>query len=227
MRIEKGCLAAGVVAALLAGAGACTSDGGEPVARTAPTAGPACGNGTCVWFDVDRRDVLTGVAEKQTLGKGGGSLTHELTPLHTPRVAVAFEKGPRIDAKAVLHSPGVRAGDAGDAGDTAGADAFTDVRRTAPDPRRDDTAVDGAGTFVNCSWVKQVVADFRYTCGNGERTTGRATSWVVDGSGILECSEPVERAKEGDPVVAAARLARGPDAPAAGPGGGRPSRPAS
>ncbi|WP_411070076.1 hypothetical protein [Streptomyces sp. cmx-4-25] len=224
MGIKKGCLAAGVVVALLAGAGACTSDGGEPVAEAAPTTEHTCENGTYAWFNVDRRDVLTGVAEKQKLGKGGGALTHEVTPLHTPRVAVAFQEGPAIDAEAVLRSLGTRTGDVDGADDDAG---FTDVRRPAPDPRTVGTEMDGAGTFVNYSWVKQVVADFTYTCGTAGRTTGRATSWVVDGSGVLECSLPVEGTREGDLALAAARFSCGPHAPATKPGKGPASRPAS
>ncbi len=173
---------------------------------------------------MDRRSVLTGVAEKQTLGEGGGALTHEVRPLRTPRVAVDFDRGPRIDAKAVLRSLGARTGDVGADGDATG---FTDVHRPAPDPRTGGTEMEGAGTFVTYSWVEQVVADFQYTCGSGERSTGRATSWVVDGSGVLECSVPVEGAKEGDPALAAARFSCGPHAPAAAPGEGRPVRRAS
>ncbi|MFJ4340069.1 hypothetical protein [Streptomyces sp. NPDC088915] len=221
MGIKEGCLAAGVVAALLAGAGACTSDGGEPVAEPKATAEPACKDGTYAWFNVDRRDVLTGVAAQQKLGKGGGTLTREVTPLHAPRVAVAFERGPRIDTRAVLRSLGTRTGDVDDD------PGFTDVHRPAPDPRAVTTAVEGAGAFVNYSWVKQVVADFTYTCGNGGRTTGRATSWVVNGSGVLDCSLPAEDAKEGDPALAAARFSCDPHDPAAKPGGGPPPRPAS
>ncbi|MFJ4868868.1 hypothetical protein [Streptomyces sp. NPDC088757] len=221
MGIKEGCLAAGVVAALLTGAGACASGGGEPVAEPKPTRAPACENGTYAWFNVDRRDVLTGVAEKQTLGKGGGRLTHEVTPLRTPRVAVAFEEGPGIGAEAVLRSLGTRTGDIDD---DAG---FADVHRPAPDPRAVTTDMEGAGTFVNYSWVKQVTADFAYTCGNGGRTTGRATSWVVNGSGVLDCALPAEGAKEGDPALAAARFSCDPRDPAAKPGEVRPSRPAS
>ncbi|MYV72203.1 hypothetical protein GT043_41100 [Streptomyces sp. SID2131] len=221
MGIKEGCLAVGVVAALLTGAGACTSGGGEPAARPKATAVPACEDGTYAWFNVDRRDVLTGVAEKQKLGKEGGVLTREMTPLHVPRVAVAFERGPGIDAKAVLRSLGTRTGDADDD------PGFTDVHRPAPDPRAVTTDMEGAGTFVNYSWVKQVVADFTYTCGDGGRTTGRATSWVVNGSGVLDCSLPAEDAKEGDPALAAARFSCDPHDPAVKPGKGRPARPAS
>ncbi|MCZ0978360.1 hypothetical protein O1L60_01320 [Streptomyces diastatochromogenes] len=73
MKITKVGLSACAVAALLTGAVACT-DGGGGTANKAPraisTVGAPCANGTYTWSSVGTRDVLTGVAEKQTLGKG-------------------------------------------------------------------------------------------------------------------------------------------------------------
>ncbi|MBT2398119.1 hypothetical protein [Streptomyces sp. ISL-100] len=222
MKIRQTCLSACAVAALLAGTAACTSDGGEPTGKgsRAADAAPvsagttACEDGTYAWFNLDKRDVLTGVAEKQKLGKGGGKLTHKLAPLHTPRVAVTFEKGARVDAEAALRSLGVHIGDT-NAADNDDGYAFADVRRSAPDLNADSTSVDGAGTYVNFAWVRQVTADFQYSCGDGERVAGRATSWIVDGSGVVECSEPIGNPKVGRPALTAARLSCGPDAPAA------------
>ncbi|MGW7054788.1 hypothetical protein [Streptomyces sp. NPDC054887] len=216
MKIKRARLSACVVAALLTGTAACTSEGSEPGARAERTAGAACRNGTYTWFNVDKRDVLTGVAEKQELGKGGGRLTHALTALHTPRVAVTFEKGPKVEAEAVLRSLGVHMGEM-DAPDSTNVEsvAFTDLRRSAPDLNSGATSVHGAGTFAEFAWVRQVTADFQYACGAGERVRGRATNWLVEGSGVVECSEEVKKAGAGEPAVAAARISCGPDAPAA------------
>jgi hypothetical protein len=91
---------------------------------------------------------------------------------------------------------------------------FTNVHRAAPDLNNGSTTIDGVGTFVQFAWVRQVTADFRYTCGDGKPLTGRATSWDIDGSGILECSMPIKNVKK-EPALAAARLSCDPDAPAA------------
>ncbi|MEU8677668.1 hypothetical protein [Streptomyces sp. NPDC048560] len=215
MKITQTCLSVGAIAALVAVAAGCTSDGREPSARGEgrSTVGAACENGTYAWFNTHERDVLTGVAEKQTLGPGGGTLTHRLRPLHTPRTAVTFERGPQAGAETALRSLGAHLGDP-EAADGNGYE-FADVRRAAPALSKNSTGVDGAGTFVDYAWVRQVTADFRYTCGDGTHVTGRATSWTINGSGVLECSEPAGNVKEHTPGLEAARLSCGPDAPAA------------
>ncbi|MFI6420244.1 hypothetical protein ACIBG6_22940 [Streptomyces sp. NPDC050842] len=219
MKIRQTWLSACAVVTLIAGTAACTSDGPEraakPTRAAAATAAAdtACANGTYAWFNVDKRDVLTGVAEKQKLGKGGGKLTNKLAPLHTPRVTVTFEKGPRVRAEAVLRSLGLHV-DEGDAADGV-AGEFTNVRRPAPDLNAGRTRVDGAGTFVDYAYVRQVTADFRYTCADGKRAVGRATSWIIDGAGVLECAQPLRDMEAGEPALTAARLSCGPDAPAA------------
>ncbi|MFI8002944.1 hypothetical protein [Streptomyces sp. NPDC086010] len=86
MRINEACLTACAVVVLLVGTAACTSERGEPFGAAEPRRDAACGNGTCTWFNVDQREVLTGVADKQHVGRGGGRLTRELRPLHTPPV---------------------------------------------------------------------------------------------------------------------------------------------
>ncbi|WP_225803882.1 hypothetical protein [Streptomyces sp. NK15101] len=213
MNITKIGLSACAVAALLAGTTACTDEGAGTAERAAHQSGAACTGGAYTWFDIDARDVLTGVAEKQKLGKGGGALTHELSPLHAPVTAVIFEKGPRVDPGAALGSLGTRIGET-DAAEGV-VHEFTDVHRPAPKLDSATTRVEGAGTFVEYAWVREVTADFRYICGDGKRATGRAVGWTVDGSGTLECSTPIPDAKTGEPAPEAARLSCGPNSPAA------------
>ncbi|MFD8205033.1 hypothetical protein ACFV2S_01285 [Streptomyces sp. NPDC059695] len=204
------------VAALLTGAVACTDEGGA-AASPAPRATEApCVNGTYTWFNVERRDVLTGVAAKQKLGKGGGTLTNRIVPLHTPLTAVTFEKGARADVKATLRSLGARSGDS----DAALGDAydFADVHRAVPRNEPNSTVVEGAGEMVEYTWVREITGDFRYSCGSGAPTAGRAVGWDTDGSGILECSTAVAKVDAREPLLEAARMSCGADAPAARPG---------
>ncbi|MFF3310343.1 hypothetical protein [Streptomyces sp. NPDC002952] len=213
MKIKETFLSACAVAAVLASAAACTSDGDKPTAKA--TADTVCKDGTYSWFNVDKQDVLTGVAEKERIDRKGARLTHKLTPLHTPRTAVTFEKGSRAgDAKAALRSLAVFTGET-NADDDGVSTEFTNVHRSAPDLNNGSATIDGTGTFVQYAWTKQVTADFRYTCGDGKPLTGRATGWVNDGSGLLECSTPIKNVKEGEPALAAARLSCDSDAPAA------------
>ncbi|MEE1816387.1 hypothetical protein PUR59_15365 [Streptomyces sp. SP18ES09] len=216
MKITRIGLTACGVAALLAGAVACTDGGAGPAEPTAKATAAPCANGTYTWFNVDRRDVLTGVAAKQKLGKGGGTLTNRIAPLHTPLTAVTFVKGPQADVKATLLSLGARFKDS----DAALGDAydFADVHRALPKNEPNSTVVQGAGEIVEYTWVREMTGDFRYTCGDAEPTTGRAIGWDTDGAGILECSTTVPKAGERQPVLEAARMACGPDSPAAKPG---------
>ncbi|MCZ0978361.1 hypothetical protein O1L60_01325 [Streptomyces diastatochromogenes] len=62
------------------------------------------------------------------------------------------------------------------------------------------------------TFVRQVTAGFRYTCG-GKSTVGRATGWTTDGTGVLDCSTALKGAKAGEPPLEAARLSCGPDSP--------------
>ncbi|MEV4428971.1 hypothetical protein AB0K23_27020 [Streptomyces sp. NPDC049602] len=206
-------LTACAVAALLTGAVGCTSGSGGATARATPTTGTACADGTYTWFNIDSREVLTGVAEKQKLGKGGGMLTHELARLHHPITAVTFEKGPRVDTKATLRSLGDRVGET----DALDADAygFADVQRAVPKLQSRTTTVEGSGTFVDYAWVREITGDFRYECRDGKRATGRAVGWTTDGSGVLECSTPIENAGAEDTGAEAARMSCGPGSPAA------------
>ncbi|MER5709913.1 hypothetical protein AB0B13_07780 [Streptomyces sp. NPDC042898] len=212
MRIKETFLSACAVAALLAGTAACTSDGDGPADKAGPTTAAACKNGTYTWFNVDKKDVLTGISEKQKIGKGGGDLATTLKPLHTPRTAVTFEKGARGDAKAALLSLGRRVGEVS-AEDDGVSHEFANVRRQVPS-LVSHTRVTVAGSFVDYAWVEEVTGDFRYTCGTEKPVTGRAVGWTIDGGGVLECSEPVVEERERH-AMEAALLACGPDAPAA------------
>ncbi|MFJ7125036.1 hypothetical protein [Streptomyces sp. NPDC098101] len=219
MKIKETLLSACAVVVVLAGAGACSSGGGGATAEAGPTAvkvaDAVCEGGVYSWFNVDKREVLTGVSEKEKVDRKGAGLTHALTRLHTPRTAVTFEKGSRaVDAKAALRALAVHVGVA-EADDDGVSTAFADVHRPAQNLDDAGTTIDGVGTVVRYAWVEQVTADFRYACGDGKPVTGRATGWAVDGSGLLECSTPIEDAKEGKPALAAARLSCDPGAPAA------------
>ncbi|MFF0428836.1 hypothetical protein [Streptomyces sp. NPDC004520] len=211
MKTTKAGLSACAVAALLTGAVACTNGGGGAAGRAAQTISTACANGTYTWSHVDTRDVLTGVAEKQRLGKGGGALTNDLAPVHTPTTAVTVEKGPRVDTRATLRSLAVRIGDTDT--EDGGVPAFTDVHRPLPKRDAESTTVDGAGDIVKYTFVRQVTADFRYACGDGRNAVGRATGWTVDGTGVLECSTALKDAKAGEPSLEAARLSCGSGSP--------------
>ncbi|MFE5511492.1 hypothetical protein ACFQ9J_12860 [Streptomyces sp. NPDC056529] len=217
MKIRETLLSVCAVAVVLAGTAACTSGGGGATAeaKATPTGDAVCEGGVYSWFNVDKRDVLTGVAEKEKVDRKGARLTHALTRLHTPRIAVTFEKGSRaVDAKATLRSLAVHTGVA-EADDDGVSTDFANAHRPAQNLDDGGTTIDGVGTIVRYAWVEQVTADFRYACGDGKPVTGRATGWVVDGSGFLECSTPIENAKEGEPALAAARLSCDPGAPAA------------
>ncbi|MFE1550188.1 hypothetical protein [Streptomyces sp. NPDC058718] len=213
MKIKETFLSACAVAALLAGTAACTSEGDGAADKAGPTTGAACENGTYTWSNVNKKDILTGVSEKQEIGKGGGALTAALKPLHTPRTAVTFAKGaPAGDAEAALLSLGVRIGEVSP-DDVGTSNEFAHVGRDAPNPVN-RTSVTAAGTFVDYAWVREVTGDFRYACGTDKPVTGRAVGWTVDGSGVLECSEPVVETGEKH-AMEAALLACGPDAAAA------------
>ncbi|MFB7518108.1 hypothetical protein [Streptomyces sp. NPDC056144] len=227
MRIRRTALAACAAAALVAGTAGCTSDGegkgtdkasGKPAPSVSASAAKAkpCKGGTYTWSNVTQKDVLTGVADEQEVGKGGGELTAPLKPLYTPHVSVTFAEWVPAgagDAKAALTALGVKTGEI-DPGDSGSEYAFTDVGRPAPDHKGRTTML-GPGKFVDYSFVKEVTGEFWYKCGTEAPIQGKATSWTLDGSGILSCSEPVKKAEKREKhALEAARIACGPDAPA-------------
>lgn len=209
-------ITAGTAALVLAGGAitACTvtqaGAGAEvPRAVRATAAEKACEGGMYAWFNVRRDWVLTGVGDVEKAGRGSSDLKDGIHRLYTPRTAVRSE-GPALKGKDVLWSLAVHIGEV-DADDAGSVDSyFTHVGRKAP-------AMDAGGrvTFehsarvVRYALVKQVDADFRYSCsGGGKATTGHAVSWLVDGQGVLECSTPVGE-KAHSPARDAARLACG------------------
>ncbi|MEU2658690.1 hypothetical protein ABZ615_25665 [Streptomyces sp. NPDC007325] len=207
MKHTKGWATACVVAGLLATTAACSSD---DQARPDPTATPTakCATGTYAWSDVVRRDVLTGVAEKQTFGKNGGMLTQPLRRLHTPRTEATTETGPKVEPVAALRSLGAHIGGAGKDS------AFSEAGRPAPDVDGNTTDTSGPGTLVTYAYVEEVTAAFRRTCAGGEPSTGRATSWTVEGSGVLDCGQPQTAFDDSEPAREAALLSCAPGAPA-------------
>ncbi|MFF2777342.1 hypothetical protein ACFVU3_20820 [Streptomyces sp. NPDC058052] len=213
MNTMRNRLTACAVTALLAGAAtACTSDGGT---RTSATARPAattdaCATaGTYTWSGVGQREVLTGVAEKQTFEENGGKLTQPLKRLHTPRTEATTVKGPKIDAGAVLRSLGAHIGGGGEDS------VFSEAGRPAPELDEEIHSTSGPGTLVAYTYVRVVTGEFSRACPGGEPSTGRATSWVGDGTGVLECDQPRAALKDSEPALEAALLSCGPDAPAA------------
>ncbi|MFD6418293.1 hypothetical protein [Streptomyces sp. NPDC060194] len=202
-------LAGAVVVLATAG---CTTNGAAPAADAKPAAKSArsapavCSDGTYTWFDVDERNVLTAVSPAERIGAGGGGLTRERATVHTPRVAVTFEPGPRVPARRALRSLGARIGLSVD----DGADAlFTDVRRPPPGGGPRGERVEGVGvpvTLVTYRSVHQVTGGFRYVCADGTTAVGRAVSWTSVGGGLLDCALEPPAGSRGVVAREAARL---------------------
>ncbi|MFF9145822.1 hypothetical protein ACF1BN_13285 [Streptomyces sp. NPDC014861] len=204
MKTVKRWAAACAVAPLLAATAACTSDDGARPAGAAKAA-EAC---AYAWSNVVERDVLTGVAKRQTFGEDGGRLTQPLRRLHTPRTEAATETGPRTDPATALRSLGAHVGGGGEDS------AFAEAGRPAPDLDTIRSAASGPGTLVSYAYVREVTADFRRTCTGGEPSTGSATSWSVDGGGVLRCEESRADLEGSGPALEAALRSCGPGAPA-------------
>lgn len=207
MKTTKSWVTACAVTALLATTAACSSGGDARPAQAAKTTA-ACASGTYAWSGVVQREVLTGVARKQTFGRNGGKLTQPLRRLHTPRTEATTETGPKIDPVTALRSLGAHIGGGGEDS------AFSEAGRPAPrlDGNRSETS--GPGTLVAYAFVTEVTADFRRTCPGGEPSTGRATSWSADGSGVLGCAESQLDLEDSEPALEAALLSCERDAPA-------------
>ncbi|MFE9772759.1 hypothetical protein ACFYOV_13955 [Streptomyces sp. NPDC005931] len=214
--------AAGPLAVTLVALLAACSGGGTGEPRSSRTsekaAVRACAGGMFAWSGVRKTDRLTGVAERQQLGKNGGKLTKPLTRVYTPRPSVQAD-GPVASPAEVLFSLGKKIGEIeSDARTLAQTDgetwSFTDVHVKAPALDPSITAVNGPGDIVNYAGVREVAGDFRYTCPGGETVTGHARTWQIDMGGVLDCGESVDS----DLALQAARRAcpQGSEA-AAGP----------
>ncbi|MYS92262.1 MULTISPECIES: hypothetical protein [Streptomyces] len=184
-----------VIGVLMTGLTACTGDGGAAQDHKAgrPTAA-ACANGTFGWSHVTTRDRLTGISDPERLGAGGGARRNPMRRVYTPSPSVRAENGPAPSAAEILFSLGRKTGEidsdapalAEAGGDTW---AFTDVRQ--PAPRLDDDRISprAAGEFYRYAGVREVSADFRYTCPDGRTVSGRARNWTVDLAGVADCDE--------------------------------------
>ncbi|MFF4901773.1 hypothetical protein [Streptomyces sp. NPDC001068] len=207
----------------VASVGSCTTTATRAEPRTSATAmassPKACAHGTYEWFNVKRPVRLSAVSDVETLGKGGGKLNGLKHRVWSPKTSVSSH-GPALPPRDVLFSLAEFIGEAQE-GDDAADMAFTEVGRTPGDPNSTRTSsVDGAGSFVDYNATHAVEADFRYTCRHATAvTSGHATSWTADGSGIFECGTRLGFPKENrdDLAVAreAARLSCAPDSKAA------------
>ncbi|MFJ7074988.1 hypothetical protein [Streptomyces sp. NPDC098781] len=211
-------------AAMLAGLAACTGDKQEHDKDEPGSSGKsdkavvkACAGGTFTWSGVEERDRLTGVAEMQLVGKGGGELTKPVKRVYTPRPSVRTQ-GPAVSSAEVLFSLGKKIGEIDtDARTLAEVDgdewAFTDVNVKAPALNDGTSELDGAGKFVHFTGVREVTGDFSYACPGGKTSTGHARSWRVTIDGILDCDDPASDDPE-DYALEAARLSCAEGSPA-------------
>ncbi|SMQ18682.1 hypothetical protein SAMN06272771_5137 [Streptomyces sp. Ag82_O1-12] len=195
--VGRACMAGVVIGVLVTGLTACTADaggdgdskggkGGKAVAK-------ACAGGTFTWSHVTKRDRLTGVSESERLEEGDGSLRNRMRRVYTPKPSVRAD-GPAPSPAEILFSLGRKIGEIDSDARTlaeAGGDtwSFTDVRLPAPDLDDDRVTPHAAGEFVQYAGVREVSADFRYTCPDGRTVSGHARNWTVDISGITDCDE--------------------------------------
>ncbi|MER6716773.1 hypothetical protein [Streptomyces sp. NPDC000877] len=193
--VRRACAAGLVIGVLVAGPTACTgdTDGGGTDRATGGAAAQACADGTFTWSHLSRRDRLTGISDPERLGTGGGALRNPVRRVYTPTPSVRAE-GPAPSAAEILFSLGKKTGEIDSDAPTlseAGGDtwAFTDVRQPAPRLDQDRVTPHAAGEFYQYAGVREVSADFRYTCPDGRTTSGHARTWTVDIAGLADCDE--------------------------------------
>ncbi|MFF9807485.1 hypothetical protein ACF1G5_20600 [Streptomyces coeruleorubidus] len=196
--VRRVCVAGAVLGALVAGPTACTGETeADGAARETHRAVPrACVDGTFTWSRVTERDRLTGVSAVERLGTGGGRLENPMRRVYTPRPSVHAD-GPAPSAAEILFSFGRKTGEIDSDARTlaeAGGDtwAFTDVRLPAPELDADRVTPRAAGEFVQYAGVREVSADFRYTCPDGRTVSGHARNWTVDIGGLMDCEEEAD-----------------------------------
>ncbi|MFD6171280.1 hypothetical protein [Streptomyces coeruleorubidus] len=192
------CAAGLAVGALVTGLTACTGEAeGDAAAReTGRAVRQACAEGTFTWSRVAERDRLTGVSALERLGKGGGRLHNPMRRVYTPRPSVHAD-GPAPSAAEILFSFGKKTGEIDSDARTlaeAGGDtwAFTDVRLPAPELDDGRVIPRAAGEFLQYAGVREVSADFRYTCPDGRTVSGHARNWTVDLGGLMDCEEKAD-----------------------------------
>ncbi|MFF5963648.1 hypothetical protein ACFY64_07850 [Streptomyces collinus] len=186
-----------VIGVLVTGLTACTGAAGGDEAGKSRESGKAvakaCADGTFTWSGVTKRDRLIGVSDPERLGEGGGSLQNRIRRVYTPRPSVRAD-GPAPSPAEILFSFGKKTGEIDSDARTlaeAGGDtwAFTDVRLPAPGLDDGRVTPHAAGEFVQYAGVREVSADFRYTCPDGRTVSGHARNWTVDISGLTDCDE--------------------------------------
>lgn len=195
--VGRACMAGVVIGVLVTGLTACTGDAGGGEAdkgrKTGKAVAKACSGGTFTWSQVTKRDRLTGVSDPERLDEGGGSLQNRMRRVYTPSPSVRAD-GPAPSPAEILFSLGKRTGaidsDARTLAEVSGDTwAFTDVRLTAPELDDGRVTPHAAGEFVQYAGVREVAADFRYTCPDGRTVSGHARNWTVDISGLTDCDE--------------------------------------
>ncbi|MFF7732950.1 hypothetical protein [Streptomyces sp. NPDC007984] len=195
--VGRACTAGLVIGVLVTGLTACTGDAGGDEngkgRKSGKAEATACADGTFAWSHVTKRDRLTGVSDPERLGEGGGSLQNRMRRVYTPRPSVRAD-GPVPSPAEILFSFGKKTGEIDSEARTlaeAGGDtwAFTDVRLPAPDLDDGRVTPHAAGEFVQYAGVREVSADFRYTCPDGRTASGHARNWTVDISGLTDCDE--------------------------------------
>ncbi|MFJ7292131.1 hypothetical protein [Streptomyces collinus] len=195
--VGRACTAGLVIGVLVTGLTACTGDAGGDEngkgRKSGKAEAKACADGTFAWSRVTKRDRLTGVSDPEWLGEGGGSLQNRMRRVYTPRPSVRAD-GPAPSPAEILFSFGKKTGDIdSDARTLAEVDgdtwAFTDARLPAPDLDDGRVTPHAAGEYVQYAGVREVSADFRYTCPDGRTVSGHARNWTVDISGLTDCDE--------------------------------------
>ncbi|OUD03959.1 hypothetical protein CA983_06830 [Streptomyces swartbergensis] len=186
-----------VIGVLVTGLTACAGDDRAPEPRKTDRAVmKACADGTFTWSRVTERDRLTGVSALERLGAGGGRLHNPMRRVYTPSPSVRAD-GPAPPAAEILFSLGKKTGEIDSDARTlaeAGGDtwSFTDVRLPAPKLDDDRVTPRAAGEFVQYAGVREVSADFRYTCPDGKAVSGHARNWTVDIGGLMDCEEKAD-----------------------------------
>ena len=194
--IRRACTAGLVIGALVTGLGACTGGSGDDRAgkgrKTGKPVATACADGTFTWSHLTERDRLTGVSDPERLGKGGGALRNPMRRVYTPSPSVRAD-GPAPSPAEILFSLGKKTGEIdSDARTLAQADdtwSFTDVRQPAPELDNDRVKPTTAGEYLQYAGVREVAADFRYSCPGGRTVSGHARNWTVDFTALTGCDE--------------------------------------
>ncbi|MER6116847.1 hypothetical protein [Streptomyces sp. NPDC001743] len=210
------CAVGVLVAGLLASACSATPDDPDTGAQPKPAGSPAtgrtgagqvaapqeraCEGGTYTWFNLQRRYVLNGVSDAQTLKAEGTELTEPMRRLRTDRASLESD-GPRLDSKAVFYALSVRLGLADKGEDPEDVEDWSALGEPGSyAPLNEDggwTSGGAAVRLVSYSAFEKVDADFRYTCKGGkdrEPTVGHVLTWGRDLSGALNCEEPLSKA---------------------------------